>query len=149
MDSKGVYRAPALKGAGKEQGNESEPEQEPRVEQVEATEQIEEEIEETSAEIEPVADEDIKKSATEAEADSELASEPIVTINDGKVRVVTNYPLAAMVCFAVVVLLICAVLVGWRIGHDSALKKVSQAQKQAGQEIQDENAEEASEFWNQ
>ena len=67
----------------------------------------------------------------------------------GKVRLVTNYPLAGMLCFAAVVLLICAVLVGWRLGYDSAIKKVSEAQNESRQETPDTNAGERSEYWNQ
>ena len=47
------------------------------------------------------------------EADKEYATEPLLTLGDGKIRLVVNYPLAVMVCFVVIIAVICAVLVGW------------------------------------
>ncbi|MCK4849895.1 MAG: hypothetical protein KAT11_01020, partial [Phycisphaerae bacterium] len=51
-------------------------------------------------------------------AEKEYATEPLLAAGEGKIRLVLNYPLAVMVCFMVVVAVICAVLVGWKLGRD-------------------------------
>ena len=61
----------------------------------------------------------IKKEPTEP-AGAEGSAEPMVTFGQGKVRVALNYPLAMMIGFMVVVIVICAVLVGWKVGRDRA-----------------------------
>ena len=146
MDPKGSYRAPALAGTAKQELSKPEikAEAEPAVEEIEETE------EQAAIEPEPVrSSEDKKEPPAKMEVDSEAVAEPIVSVNDGKVRLVTNYPLAAMLCFAAVILLICAALVGWRLGHDSALRKVAQAQNEARQRIPDANIREHRDMWNQ
>jgi len=143
MDPKGSYRAPALAGTARQELSKPEikAEAEPAVEEVE---------EQAAIEPEPVrSSEDKKEPPTKMEVDSEAVAEPIVSVNDGKVRLVTNYPLAAMLCFAAVILLICAALVGWRLGHDSALRKVAQAQNEARQKIPDASTREHRDMWNQ
>jgi len=57
-----------------------------------------------------------KKEPTEEE--KEYMTESLLTAGDGKIRVVLNYPLAVMFCFMAVVIVICAVLVGWKLGQD-------------------------------
>lgn len=57
------------------------------------------------------------------EGEKEYATEPLLTLGDGKIRLVVNYPLAVLVCFVVVIAVICAVLVGWRLGQDRTEKR--------------------------
>ena len=52
------------------------------------------------------------------EAEKEYAAEPLLALGDGKIRLVLNYPLAVLVCFVVVIAVICAVLVGWTLGRE-------------------------------
>ena len=106
MDPKGAYRAPIVAGPQEEEPAEPEP----------SKEEIEKEVL-----AEAVAED--KKKASAEEVQPETAIEPFLTVSDEKVRLVMNYPLAVMLCFAVVVLLICAALVGWRLGRDSTLKE--------------------------
>ena len=146
MDPKGVYSAPALTTGPETQDT---GEAEPQAEAEAAVQEVEEIEEQAAVEPEPVQIEDKKEPPAKTEADSEAVPEPILSVDDGKVRLVTNYPLAAMLCFAAVILLICAALVGWRLGHDSALKKVAQAQKESQQEIPDTNTRERPRMWNQ
>ena len=56
------------------------------------------------------------------EPGQECLIEPFMAASDGNIRLVMNYQLAIMLCFAAVVLLLCAVLIGWRLGRDSAAK---------------------------
>ena len=64
----------------------------------------------------------VKKEARK-EAEKEYATESLLALGEGKIRLVLNYPLAVMVCFMVVVAVICAVLVGWKLGRDRTEKK--------------------------
>ncbi|NIA07246.1 MAG: hypothetical protein GWP14_06365 [Actinobacteria bacterium] len=104
MDPKGAYRAPIVASPPEEKPAEPDP----------AIEKIEKVAEPTA--------EDKKESS--AEVQPEEAIEPFLVVSDEKVRLVMNYPLAIMLCFAVVILLICAALVGWRIGRDNAAKNL-------------------------
>lgn len=165
MDPKGAYRAPALREAASQEHRQAEAEgkaeaeveaqaepegqEKPTVEETAAAELIEQAEEQISAEPEPVATEQTVQPAAEASEDSRPTSEPILAAKDGKVRLVTNYPLAAMLCFAGIILLICAILVGWRLGYDRCLKDVSQVRQERGEEIRDEDPGTRSWFENQ
>jgi len=63
------------------------------------------------------------------ETGQEELIEPFVAAGDGKIRMAMNYQLAIMLCFAAVVLLVCAALIGWRLGRDSAAKNFLNAPK--------------------
>ena len=117
MDPKGAYRAPTVAGPQEEDPADPEP----------PIEEIEKEV---PAE---AAAEDKKKSSAE-EVQPEGAIEPFLAVSDEKVRLVMNYPLAVMLCFAVVILLICAALVGWRVGRDGALKEMPRTPTESRQE---------------
>ena len=65
-----------------------------------------------------------KKSTKEEE--TEYAAQPLLTLDDGKIRLTLNYPLMAMVAFMLVVAIICAVLIGWKLGRDRTDKKYQQ-----------------------
>ena len=58
------------------------------------------------------------------EAEKEHATESLLALGEGKIRLVLNYPLAVMVCFMVVVTVICAVLVGWKLGRDRTYREL-------------------------
>ena len=58
------------------------------------------------------------------EAEKEYATESLLALGEGKIRLVLNYPLAVMVCFMVVVAVICAVLVGWKLGRDRTYREL-------------------------
>ena len=118
MDPKGAYRAPSLSDPQEEAPEEPEP----------AIEEIEKEVA-----AEPAVED--KKEPSSEEAQPEAAIEPFLATNDGQVRLVMNYPLAVMLCFAAVILLICAALVGWRLGRDSALKGMGRAPTEMRQEL--------------
>ena len=49
----------------------------------------------------------------------------MLAIGEGKVRLVLNYPLAMMVCFMLAVIVLCAVLVGWKLGRDKVVESDS------------------------
>ena len=97
MDPKGVYRSPV--GASPDRPEPPKPAQE-----------------------EDEAVKPVKKDSPEDGAEPESATEPFLAMNEGKIRLAMDYHLAIMLCFAVVVLLICALLIGWRLGRDSAAK---------------------------
>ena len=118
MDPKGAYRAPSI--AVPQEKEPAEPEA--------ALEEIEEQVP-----AEPKVED--KKEPSVAEAQPEVAIEPFVSASDGQVRLVMNYPLAVMLCFAAVILLICAALVGWRLGRDSALKGMARTPTEIRQEL--------------
>jgi hypothetical protein len=63
------------------------------------------------------------KKEPKKEAEQEYATEPLLALGDGNVRLVLNYPLAVMVCFVVVIAVICAVLVGWKLGQERTEKR--------------------------
>ncbi len=63
------------------------------------------------------------KKEPKKEAEKEYATEALLALGEGKIRLVLNYPLAVMVCFMVVVAVICAVLVGWKLGRDRTEKR--------------------------
>ena len=65
----------------------------------------------------------VVKEAVEEHGEQDAAAEPMLEIGDGKVRVSLDYPLAGLICFVFVVLLICALLIGWKFGRDSAFKE--------------------------
>ena len=46
-----------------------------------------------------------------------------MVVGDGKIRLAVNYPLAVLVCFVALVLVICAVLVGWKLGRNRAARE--------------------------
>ena len=58
------------------------------------------------------------------EAEKEYGTESLLALGEGKIRLVLNYPLAVMVCFMVVVAVICAVLVGWKLGRDRTYREL-------------------------
>ncbi len=64
-----------------------------------------------------------KPAVKKKEAEEEYARDPLLTLGDGKIRLVVNYPLAVLVCFVVVIAVICAVLVGWRLGQERTEKR--------------------------
>ena len=97
MDPKGVYRAPV--GMSQE------------------TLEPAERSEEKSDAAKPAQEKPPAK-----ETGQEDLIEPFVAVSDDKIRLVMNYQLAIMLCFAAAVLLLCAVLIGWRLGRDSAAK---------------------------
>ena len=97
MDPKGVYRAPV----GMSQ-NKSEP-----------SERSEEKTDASKA---------AQEKPPAKEPRQEGLIEPFIAVSDDKIRLVMNYQLAIMLCFAAVVLLLCATLIGWRLGRDSAAK---------------------------
>ena len=66
----------------------------------------------------PVAAKKPVKKKEPTEEQKQYATEALLTAGDGKIRVVLNYPLAVMFCFMAVVIVICAVLVGWKLGKD-------------------------------
>ena len=66
----------------------------------------------------------IRKPKKEEEA--EYAAQPLLALDDGKIRLTLNYPLAVMVGFMLVVAVICAVLIGWELGRDRTDKKYRQ-----------------------
>ena len=108
MDPKGVYRVPdGMSNKDSEQSEEPEPKQEVTKPAVKA----------------------VKKTPAD-EAGQENPIEPFVAADEGKIRLVMNYPLAIMLGFVVVILLLCAVLIGWRLGRDSAAKIYLNAPKQ-------------------
>jgi len=115
MDPKGAYRAPSV--AGRQEEDPAEPK--PSVDKVLPAEP---------------AVEDKKGPSAEA-AQPEAAIEPFLRVGDEKVRLIMNYPLAIMLCFAVVILLICAALVGWRLGRDSVLKEMERPRPGISQEV--------------
>ena len=53
----------------------------------------------------------------------EEAAEAFVSTGEGKIRLTMNYALAVMLCFAAVILMICAVLIGWKLGRDRGVKE--------------------------
>ena len=114
MDAKGVYRAPAVAS-----GTEEEPPKQP-------------EPKEKKEVVVGLA----KKPSAADEVEAESAIEPFLTASDGKVRLVMNYPLAVTLCFAIIILLACAALVGWRLGRDSALEGVLRDRAGIMQELQ-------------
>ncbi len=65
----------------------------------------------------------VKKKEPKKEAEKEYGTESMLALGEGKIRLVLNYPLAVMVCFMVVVAVICAVLVGWKLGRDRTEKR--------------------------
>ena len=112
MDPKGVYRAPGgMSQEDSEQSEEPEPKQEVTKPAVKA----------------------VKKPPAVEAAQKDLI-EPFVAADEGNIRLVMNYPLAIMLGFAVIILLLCAVLIGWRLGRDSAARMYLNAPKQ--QEVQ-------------
>ena len=117
MDPKGVYRVPSeMSEEGSEQSEEPGPKQEVTKPAVKA----------------------VKKPPTD-KAEQENPIEPFVAADEGKIRLVMNYPLAIMLGFAVLILLLCAVLIGWRLGRNSAaesfLNVAKQQQAQPGEDI--------------
>ena len=98
MDPKGVYRTPA----GAEEPDRSEPPEPPKEEE---------------AAVEPVQED---SPADEVKPECEIES--FLAVDEGRIRLTMNYHLAIMLCFAAVVLVICALLIGWRLGRDSAAK---------------------------
>ena len=100
MDPKGDYQAPAGTGeAVSEEAGETE-------------------LQETKAEKEEQRPAEKKEPREEAE--KEYATEARATLGEGKIRLVLNYPLGVMVCFMALVIVICAVLIGWKVGQDRA-----------------------------
>ncbi len=69
------------------------------------------------------AEKSAAKKEPREEADKEYATEPLLALDEGKIRLTLNYPLAAIVCFMVVVTVICAVLIGWKLGRDRTDEK--------------------------
>ncbi len=103
MDPKEDYQAPA--GTGKAVSEEA----------------GEAEVQETRAE--KKEQRPAEKKEPRKEAEKEYATEALLALGEGKIRLVLNYPLAVMVCFMVVVAVICAVLVGWKLGRDRTEKR--------------------------
>ena len=68
----------------------------------------------------PVKEEKPVKERKPSREEKQYSTEALLTAGDGKIRVLLNYPLAAMFCFMAIVIVICAVLVGWRLGRDAA-----------------------------
>lgn len=64
------------------------------------------------------------KKEPKKEAEKEYGTESLLALGEGKIRLVLNYPLAVMVCFMVVVAVICAVLVGWKLGRDRTYREL-------------------------
>ncbi len=65
----------------------------------------------------------VVKEAVEEDGEQDAATEPMLEIGEGRVRVSLDYPLAGLICFVFVVLLICALLVGWKFGRDGAFEE--------------------------
>ncbi len=70
------------------------------------------------------------KKEPKKKAEKEYATEPLLAAGEGKIRLVLNYPLAVMVCFMVLVAVICAVLVGWKLGRDWTYRKLLLGQQE-------------------
>ena len=76
------------------------------------------------------AEKPAEKKEPKKEAEKEYVTEPLVTVGDGKIHLVLNYPLTVMICFMVVVAVICAVLVGWKLGRDGAYRELLLGQQE-------------------
>ena len=57
------------------------------------------------------------------EEETEYGAQPLLAFDDGKMRLRLGYPLAVMIGFIVVVAIICAVLIGWKLGRDRTDEK--------------------------
>jgi len=110
MDPEGDYRAPA--GMGKVPPKPAEQAKGKKT------------AEKKSAE-KPAAKKKPKK-----KVEKEYATEPLLAAGEGKIRVVLNYPLAVMVCFIVVVTVICGVLIGWKLGRDRTYRELFLGQQE-------------------
>ena len=98
MDPRGVYRSPVVPVQPGSQLAESSKEQN------------------TAAETE-------QREPSAVRSGQEEPLEAFVSVGEGKIRLAMNYPLAVLLCFAIVILLICAVLIGWRLGRDRGVRE--------------------------
>ena len=110
------------KRAKKTEKPEPTPESKPKSEPEPETEPEPEPEPEPKPEDEPEAQKKEKKPKKEI-PEEEFESEPFLLAQNGKLRLVLNYQLAVLICFLAAVILICAVLVGWKWGQDSAAKR--------------------------
>ena len=97
----------------------------------------------------PVAAEKTVEVEKPREEENEYPTESLLTAGDGKIRVVLNYPLAAMFCFMAVVIVICAVLVGWKLGRDRAEQRYRELLDERPKPSKTELAESADERINE
>ena len=103
MDAEGDYQAPV--GTGKAAPNPAEQGKSSKIADEKAVK-------------EPAVKEKLKE-----EADKEQTTEPLATVGEGKIHLELSYPLAVMLAFMAVVTVICAVLVGWKLGRDRTEEK--------------------------
>ena len=82
------------------------------------------------------AREPAEKKEPSDEVEKEYATEALVAVGDGRIRLVLNYPLGVMVCFMALVIVICAVLVGWKLGQDRAEKRYQELLLARGERIE-------------
>ncbi len=120
MDSEGRYQVPT--GMSKATAEKAEEAQD----QETVPEQAGEEAQAQETRAEKASKRPVQKKVLSEEADEEYEIESLLTVSEGKIRLVLNYPLAMMICFMVVVVVICAVLVGWKLGRDHAIRNVLQ-----------------------
>ena len=141
MDPEGDYGSlgkkapePAEEPEGKttgEQGSVEEPAEETEGEHGPVEEPAKETESEQKGEKSPVERPAAKKEPSE-DPEQDYATEPLMVVGDGKIRLVVNYPLAVLVCFVALVFVICAVLVGWRFGRDQAARDYVEGPRSAG-----------------
>lgn len=72
---------------------------------------------------EVVKEKAVAKEVAQEDSEQDMAAGPMLDMGEGKVRISLDYPLAGLICFVFVVLLICALLIGWKFGRDSAFKE--------------------------
>ena len=78
----------------------------------------------------------VVKEAIGQSDEQDVAAEPMLEMGEGRVRISLDYPLAGLICFVFVVLLICALLIGWKFGRDSVFKENSWAEPTPSADIQ-------------